>query len=186
MSISKEFRDHARALLIAKTIDPNPKNLSKLVWIQHDLPYGDAIRLGLERKDYWVFANQSISNLLIEIILSHPLALNSKYLALFLTGIFKECIDFTHVVNIAENFKANPTRDSMYTLRQLLEMDKFVASHIEEMLVYEYGDVTTGIHKLASLQGFDESYQVTFHGKSYWILGIPEGLQMCNYRGINE
>lgn len=188
MSISKEFRDHARALLTAKSIDPNPRNLSKLTEVESLSIFRDAVRLGLETKDYWVFTEDSVSNLLVELILSHPFALPSKYLALFLTGAFKESVDFNHLITVAENFKANPTRESKFTFFQLLEMDENLGDHLGEILVTEFGSLSLAIPAVVKMFGFDEVYETTFKGSSYWIFGFkPGSLALQNWeRGETE
>ena len=163
--ISKEFRDHARALLVSLGCDPNPSNLSKLRQVK--IPAG--VKISVELKDYLVYRNDSISSVLEQLILTNPLALPARYLALFISSSMDRALDFSHCIQIAENFKRNPTHKSIYTLRSILINDKFINDHLNEILLQEFGAFDIGLQSIANLYGF-ELKSSTYKDQLYWIM----------------
>ena len=181
MSICTKFRDHARALLLMLGYDPNPANLAKL----EGIPVPGGIKISLMDKDYLVYDNL---NLLEPLVLSKPFALPSRYLALFIYHAFREDVDFAHCIQIAENFKKNPTDNSLWSLRALIEKDPFLSSHIEEMLVNEYAGVDAGVDQIAKINSFDFGKFQIYRDRYFWIFGFTPksrilellGDQKCN------
>lgn len=173
-SVHKEFRDHARALLVSLGIDPSPSNVSKLRGVK--IPGG--VKISVEDKDYFVYENSQFVQKLEQWILTYPLSLPAKYLALFISGSVDASFDFSHSVQLAENFKKNPTDNSLWTLRAFINNDKFLNEHLYEILVSEFGGCDLGIQNLASMFDFKSSKQITYRGKSYWVFEIPKDIKL--------
>lgn len=169
-SINKEFRDHARALLVSLGVDPSPSNVSKIRGVK--IPGG--VKISVEDKDYFVYENSSFIQKLEQWILNYPLSLPAKYLALFISGSVDASFDFSHSVQLAENFKKNPTGNSLWTLRAFINNDKFLNNHLYEILVSEFGGCDLGTSALAEMFDFKSSKQVTYREKSYWIFEVPK------------
>lgn len=164
--------DFKRALLFSKGIDPNPSNVSKISeeTATHSA-FSDAFLLGLEHKNYWVFEGDSVLNLVTDIILSKPWALDSKYLALFISGAFHPDFDFDNIIRVAEGLKSNLTAETRYTLFKMIEMDDFMQDHIREFFDFEFGGFHEGLRKTLEYAGFDEVSETDFRGRIYFIAG---------------
>ena len=173
-SINKEFRDHARALLVSLGEDPSPSNVSKLRGVK--IPAG--VKISVEAKDYFVYENSSFVQKLEQWILTYPFSLPAKYLALFISGSVDASFDFSHSVQLAENFKRNPTDNSLWTLRSFINNDKFINNHLYEILVSEFGGCDLGTSALAEMFDFKSSKQVTYREKSYWIFEVPKNIKL--------
>lgn len=173
-SINKEFRDHARALLVSLGVDPSPSNVSKIRGVK--IPGG--VKISVEAKDYLVYENSSFVQKLEQWILTYPLSLPAKYIALFISGSVDASFDFSHSVQLAENFKKNPTDNSLWTLRAFINNDKFLNNHLYEILVSEFGGCDLGTSTLAEMFDFKSSKQVTYREKSYWIFEVPKGIEL--------
>ena len=173
-SIHKEFRDHARALLVSLGVDPSPSNVSKLRGVK--IPAG--VKISVEAKDYFVYENSQFVQKLEQWILTYPLSLPAKYLALFISGSVDASFDFSHSVQLAENFKQNPTDNSLWTLRAFINNDKFLNNHLYEILVSEFGGCDLGTSALAEMFDFKSSKQVTYREKSYWVFEVPNGIEL--------
>lgn len=165
--VSKEFRDYARALLVSLKHDPNPSNLSKLQ--QVEIPGG--VKLSVELKDYLVYRNDSISGLLEQLLLTNPLALPARYLALFISSSIDRKLDFDHCIQIAENFKRNPTVKSIYTLRSIIINDSFINEHLNEILMQEFGAFDIGLQSIVELYGFGLK-SAYYKDQRYWIMEV--------------
>ena len=172
--ISKNFRDHARALLVSLGVDPGPHNVSKLRGIA--IPGG--ARISVEDKDYLVYEDSKFVQKLEQWILTYPLSLPAKYLALFIAGSVEASFDFSHSVQLAENFKKNPTDGSLWTLRQFIKNDKFLNQHLYEILVSEFGGCDLGIQNLSSMFGFSSNKSQIYRDKTYQIVEIPKDLKL--------
>lgn len=173
-SIHKEFRDHARALLVSLGVDPSPSNVSKLRGVK--IPGG--VKISVEDKDYLVYENSSFVQKLEQWILTYPLSLPAKYLALFISGSVDPSFDFLHSIQLAENFKKNPTDNSLWTLRAFINNDKFLNEHLYEILVSEFGGCDLGTRALAEMFDFKSSKQITYREKSYWVFEVPKGIEL--------
>lgn len=168
--------DLKRALLFSKGIDPNPSNVSKISeeTASHSAfsgAFSEAFLLGLETKNYWVFEGDSVLNLVTDIILSKPWALDSKYLALFISGAFHPDFNFDNIIRVAEGLRSNLTAETRYTLFKMIEMDEFMQEHIREFFDFEFGGFHEGLQKTLEFAGFDEVLETNFRGKTYFIAG---------------
>lgn len=182
VDVSKEFRDHTRALLISLGYDPNPGNVSKITGSK----IIGGVKLSVHSKDYLVYENSMFINMLELMLLKNPFSLPAKYLALFIYPSLDQSIDFSHAIQIAENFRKNPTSKSLWTIREFIAKDKFLNDHLYEILVNEFSTCEDGIKGLGRMFGFSSTKSVIYRDKSYWILEftpksrILEILQGCD------
>lgn len=166
--ITKEFRDHARALLLSLGKDPNPSNISKLKGIK----IHNGVKISAELKDYLVYESSLFIAMLEKMILTYPFSLPAKYLALFISYSVSNKLDFSCSIQLAENFKKNPTDNSLWVLRSFIGNDIFINDHLTEILVSEFGSSEIGIQEISKVFGFKSPKLVHYREKSYWILDV--------------
>lgn len=166
----KSFINRARALLVFLGFDPTPDNVSK---IQQD-PNAPT-KLSVNGKDYQVWDNEETLKQLELLILTYPKVLPSKFLALFLTGAFDKTLDFKVIMIVAEALRKDRSSDSTWALRRLIDYDKFIPQHVQEIIDH------TGLKEILEIPGSGiEVSQVSYGGNNYVIKQLPRSLPEPN------
>lgn len=126
----RSFVNKARSLLVLLGLDPTPANVAK---IQQDPNTPDV--LIVNNKEYEVLDNEETLDKLELLMLQYPKRLPPKFLALFLTGAFKDpTLDFRVVEVVAEALRAQDTLDSNWALHKLIDYDNFKHQHLQEVI----------------------------------------------------
>lgn len=168
-AVTKEFRNHARALLLSLGKDPNPSNVSKLVQVESAQ---NKVRISAEALDYWVYDETSFVEIQQEFLLSKPWALPSKFLALFILDSFTAEVDFASVIQVAENFRQNLTPDSKFHLFEMIQRAKNLDSRIDEIVMQEFGSNENMLKALHKLFGYENFSMQVYNNQTYYIFGF--------------
>lgn len=152
----KSFVNKSRALLKMLGFDPTPANVAKIQQSQTDPRI-----LTVNNREFLVLDNEETLRELEIRLLAHPKRLPSNLLALFLSNAFKPDIDFNVVIAVAAALRLDNSAESNWTLAQMIDKDKFINNHIEEIIEQ------VGIVNLF----FDSNVeQVEFNGNNYVIV----------------
>lgn len=166
-NVTKEARDHARALLLALKQDPNPSNIAKVQQIE--TPEKTGYRFGVGRFDYLVYEEQEVSSLLEELLLSYPLTLPARYLALLIEPSFSKSLTFEEIIQVARNFKQIPTSENIWCVRKMIDLNPNLSESLREILLNEFGDLEDGVNLLAKKFNFLQTKSIDYKGKTYWV-----------------
>lgn len=166
-SITPDQRDYARALLVSLGEDPSPSNVNKLSLFFPE-EYTGGVGILMQDQKYTVYKSGEIYQLLEWLFLRNPFSLPAKYLALFIAHEFQD-LEFEDVTQIAENFILNPTPESLWVLRKLMEGDKFLHAHIKEMMDLEFAGVEVGLSKVMRMHG-NSAKRVCYKDEEYWVV----------------
>lgn len=170
--MDKKFRNYARALLVAKGLDPNPSNVSKLVAQE----YNNSVKIGIATSgytEYLVYDQDSIQVWLQENILQYPFALNETQLAVLCQKAFSADLELGFISRTMKSFRINPTDSALYTIRRMLELNNNLTQDILAILEQEFISLEQGIACISSTLGV-KFITCCYQNKQYFIFEVPK------------
>lgn len=168
-AIPPKYRDHARALLLSLGQDPSPSNVSKLEY--KGLLLG-GVHIPVELREYIVYSEDELVIMIEQLLLTHPLALPARLLAILIThSVSIELVenDFRHIIQIAENFRQNPTPDSIFTLRAMIDLDPYLEDHLREVLIQDFESKLEALQAVTSVYSFTDIKEQVYNNKIFYI-----------------